>query len=134
MNENGPDEIFTTADAGEELLRDVTSIVRAAFDGEFSDDDGEHSLGGWHIVAVADGRPAGHVAVVPRAIEIDGVRFVTGYLEAVAVLPDLQRSGIGFEIVARATGLVREHFELGALHGRQLVTVLDRVPGHIAHG
>ncbi len=102
---------------------DVTAIramLEAAFGTEdeeehFSEDDWLHALGGTHFVLDLDGEIVGHASVVEREIHIGGRPFRTGYVEAVAVAPDRQGSGLGSRLMARVTTFIRERFELGAL-------------------
>ena len=60
-------------------------------------------------------RIVAHASVVERTIEVDGVRLRTGYVEAVGVAPDLQRSGLGTRVMEPATRYIRDRFELGCL-------------------
>lgn len=106
---------FTTAEAGEPLLRDLRRLVDLAFAGDFSDDDWEHTLGGRHVVVTDDGAVISHAAVVPRSIEVAGRVFRAGYVEAVATEPARQGEGHGTAAVTEATRVVRGGFEMGAL-------------------
>ena len=62
-----------------------------------------------------DGILVAHAAVVPRALDVDGLPLRTGYLEAVATLPAHQRRGHGTAVMRAATEHVRASYELGAL-------------------
>ncbi len=106
---------FTAAEAPARLLRDVRRLLDRAFDGEFTDADWEHSLGGFHVVAGHGGRPVAHAAVVPRVIEASGEAFHTGYVEAVATDPDHRSQGLGTAVMQEVADLIRQHFDLGAL-------------------
>ena len=106
---------LTTARATPELLLAVRSLMDRAFEGEFSDEDWDHTLGGWHVVSSLDGIIVGHAAVVPRTIEVGGRPFATGYVEGVATDPVYQRAGHGTSIMADVGALIRNEFELGAL-------------------
>lgn len=90
------------------------SLTAVAFD-DFTDDDWAHALGGWHAVIGAAADVVAHAAVVPRAILVGGREFRAGYVEAVAVRPDLQGTGLGSRVMAAANDVVRTRFELGAL-------------------
>jgi aminoglycoside 2'-N-acetyltransferase I len=72
-------------------------------------------MGGVHWLAEAEGRLVGHASVVPRILEADGVPVRTGYVEAVAVDPALQRQGIGTRLLREAAVHIADRYELGAL-------------------
>nr|AHZ45614.1 GCN5-related N-acetyltransferase [uncultured bacterium] len=100
--------------AGPEQAR-IRALLDAAFDGDFSDDDWAHALGGTHaIVADADGIVA-HAAVVPRVLDVGTVRLTAGYVEAVAVRPDRQRAGLGTGVMRAVGELIARDYPLGVL-------------------
>lgn len=103
-----------TADLTPAELRGIRALMDAAFD-DFTDDDLDHALGGTHWLIEEDGRPVAHASVVPRTLEVDGVAYRAGYLEAVAVTPARQRRRLGTRLVERATAHIRERYELGVL-------------------
>jgi aminoglycoside 2'-N-acetyltransferase I len=72
-------------------------------------------MGGVHWFAMLGGRVVGHASVVPRILEADGRPIRTGYVEAVAVDPALQRRGIGTRLMTEAGTHIGEGSELGAL-------------------
>jgi hypothetical protein len=72
------------------------------FAGDFTDDDWAHALGGTHAFIEADGDVVAHAAVVPRILDVGAHALRTGYVEAVAVLPALQGTGLGHRGDARA--------------------------------
>jgi aminoglycoside 2'-N-acetyltransferase I len=86
----------------------------AAFD-DFTDDDMEHGLGGTHWLVEVDGQLLAHASVVERWIELDGQPLRTGYVEAVAVAPERQGTGLGTVVMRRATEHIRERYDLGVL-------------------
>ena len=75
-------------------LQQVRTLLFDPFDGEFTDDDWLHALGGWHVIA----GPvcSAHAAVVARVIDVGERRLQAGYVEGVATAPqpdlDLSRS------------------------------------------
>jgi aminoglycoside 2'-N-acetyltransferase I len=93
----------------------LRTLMTEAFDGGFDDHDWQHALGGTHLLVRLDGLVVAHAAVVPRALDVDGLPFRTGYVEAVATLPAHQRRGLGAAVVAAASGIVRSAYDLGAL-------------------
>lgn len=84
-------------------------------DERFTDDDWDHALGGVHFVLDIDGAVVAHASVVERELHVDGRALRTGYVEAVAVAPDRQGTGLGTVVMTDATSYIRERFELGAL-------------------
>ena len=72
-------------------------------------------MGGVHWLAESEGRLVGHASVVPRILEADGVPIRTGYVEAVAVDPAVQRRGIGTRLLEEAAAHIAEGYDLGAL-------------------
>lgn len=108
-------ERYTTEAAPADLMRAARRLMIDAFDGDFSDDDWDHALGGTHVVAVDDGELIAHAAVVPRSLEIDDRPFRAGYVEAVATAPARQGEGVGTELMGEVAEVVVAAFELGAL-------------------
>jgi aminoglycoside 2'-N-acetyltransferase I len=53
--------------------------------------------------------------VVPRTIEIGGVARRVGYVEAVAVWPDYQRTGFGTAVMREIAAIIDSDYELGML-------------------
>lgn len=108
-----------TRELGAADVGEIRSLLFAAFaadeHGGFGEDDWQHALGGVHFVLELDGSMVGHAAVVERAIQIAGRPLRTGYVEAVAVDPRAQRTGLGTLLMRDVNAYVREHFELGAL-------------------
>ena len=56
-----------------------------------------------------------HAAVVERILELDGRPLRSGYVEAVATLPDCQGRGLGTLVVREITAFIDRTYELGAL-------------------
>ena len=68
----------------------IRALLDAAFDGDFSDDDWAHALGGTHALIEAGGAVIAHASVVPRVLDVGTQPVRAGYVEAVAVLPARQ--------------------------------------------
>jgi aminoglycoside 2'-N-acetyltransferase I len=108
--------VFPTAEASCDLLDEIRRLLDAAFAGQLTDEDWEHTIGGRHIVVQAgdaDGEIVAHAAVVPRILEAGGRFFRTGYVEGVATAP--KRQGFGTLAMTEAGELIRRDFEIGAL-------------------
>lgn len=106
---------FTTAAASETTLAAIRRLMVNAFGDDFSDEDWDHALGGWHVVIRAGGTLLAHAAVVSRRIEAAGRVYRTGYVEAVATRPASQRRGLATAVMTDIGLLVRQEFEMGAL-------------------
>ena len=108
-------ERFTTDGTSRERLDEIRRLCELAFEGNFSAQDWNHAVGGWHVAVIDDGTVVAHAAVVSRLIEVAGRPFRTGYVEAVATDPARQRRGLGSSVMAEVAIVVRRDFELGAL-------------------
>ena len=106
---------FTPGEASDDLLLVVRLLLEQAFAGDFSPEDWEHALGGWHVVAAADGVALAHAAVVPRVLEVGGRALPAGYVESVVTATERQREGLGSAVMTEVGKLLRREFELGAL-------------------
>ncbi len=103
-------------------IRGLMDLAFAADDEEerFADTDWAHALGGQHFTVDIDGRIVSHASVVERTLEIGGRPYRTGYVEAVATAPGLERRGHGSAVMTAVNEHIRGSFQLGALGtGRQ---------------
>lgn len=114
-------QVARTDDLPRETLAAIRALMLAAFTGGFTDDDWDHALGGWHVVARDDigstdeGSVVAHAAVVERTLGV-GERLVrTGYVEGVATAPGRHGGGLGSAVMQRINQLVRADYEFGAL-------------------
>ncbi|MFG2656302.1 GNAT family N-acetyltransferase [Streptomyces sp. NPDC048425] len=105
-----------TADLTRAELRSVRALLDDAFDGGFSDDDWDHTLGGVHaLVRDGAGDLVAHGSVVQRRVAHAGRCLRTGYVEGVAVRADARRSGLGGQVMAALERVIDAAYELGAL-------------------
>lgn len=108
-----------TADLDARTRHALRELLDLTFDGEFTDEDFSHSLGGMHALLHAEGTLIGHASVVQRQL-LHGDRVLrTGYVEGVAVHPGHQRQGHGGRLMAPLERIIREGYELGALGAAQ---------------
>jgi aminoglycoside 2'-N-acetyltransferase I len=108
-----------TADLGPAELHAARALLDEAFDGDFSEQDWEHGLGGLHVL-VHDGTGlAAHGAVVQRRIRHRGRWLRTGYVEAVAVRADARRTGLGGRVTGELERVIDRAYDLGALCASQ---------------
>jgi aminoglycoside 2'-N-acetyltransferase I len=108
-----------TAELTPAELAAVRTLLDDAFaghpDGDFTDADWGHSLGGMHVLAREGAELIGHASVVQRRLLHRGRALRTGYVEAVAVRADRRGRGHGGALMAVAERFVRGGYELGAL-------------------
>ena len=92
-----------------EDLADVHEVNRLAFgraaEADLVDRLRERGKVLLSVVAVVDGTLVGHALFTPGAIEGDNGRFACAALGPVAVLPDVQKQGVGTAVIAE--GLLR---------------------------
>jgi aminoglycoside 2'-N-acetyltransferase I len=109
----------TTAELTPADVAQIKALLLAAFakdeHGGFTEEDWQHSIGGTHFTAEVDGSIVGHASVVERTLHVDGVPIRSGYVEAVATLPEVQGHGHGSALMREVAALIERDFELGAL-------------------
>jgi aminoglycoside 2'-N-acetyltransferase I len=99
-------------------LAEVRALCQASWSGAgdtFDDNDWRSAQGGTHFMVTVDGRVVSHGSVVERVLELDGRPLRTGYVEAVATLPDRQGRGLGSQLMREVTAFIGCTYELGAL-------------------
>lgn len=95
---------------------EIRALLDAAFEGDFADDDWEHSLGGVHaLVRDAGGLLIAHGSVVQRRVLHGGRSHRAGYVEAVAVHADRRREGLGHRVMDALERVVDGAYDFGAL-------------------
>lgn len=111
--------MLATADLFASETDALRALLTVAFEpdehGGFGWDDWLHALGGTHFILEVDGAISGHASVVERTLEISGRPVRTGYVEAVAILPSLQRRGLGSRLMRDVNAHVLAGYGLGAL-------------------
>ncbi len=93
----------------------IRALLDAAFGGGFSDDDWAHALGGTHALIEDGAVVLAHASVVMRVLDAGGRTLRAGYVEAVAVPPALQRTGLGSAVMRALGPIIERDFEIGAL-------------------
>ena len=104
-----------TADLDAATLAATRALLDAAFRGEFSDHDWEHSLGGVHALAWENGELVGHASVVQRRLLHNGRALRAGYVEGVGVSEHRRGRGHGAALMAPLERVIRSAYEVGAL-------------------
>lgn len=96
-------------------LRAIRVLLDEAFDGDVTDDDYEHALGGMHALVWEGRELIGHGSVVMRRLLHGGRALRTGYVEGVVVRGDRRRRGHGGALMAALERVIRGAYEIGAL-------------------
>ncbi|MFI5621198.1 GNAT family N-acetyltransferase [Streptomyces sp. NPDC051567] len=95
--------------------REIRTLLDTAFDGDFADEDFEHSLGGMHVLVREAGGLVAHGSVVQRRVVHQGQALRVGYVEAVAVREDRRRRGLGGLVMAELEQIIARAYVFGAL-------------------
>lgn len=107
--------ILPSADLTAAEWSTLTDLCVAAFN-EPWDTYWEDIGPGVHVLAEDPERGiVAHAAIVERLLYPGDLTLRSGYVEAVAVWPDLQRSGLGTEVMEVIDQMIDERYELGAL-------------------
>ena len=107
--------IARSSELSERDWTDLTALCIAAFNEPW--DGYWESIGpGAHVIAEEpDGAIVAHGAIVERPLYPGSQVLRSGYVEAVAVQPQLQRSGLGTLVMTEIDRLIDQGYELGAL-------------------
>ena len=108
-------QVAHTADLDRSTLAQARRLLDLVFDGEMTDDDWEHALGGMHAIGWRDSTVVGHASVVQRRLIHGGRALRTGYVEAVGVDPVWQRHGLGGHMMTVLEGVIDAAYDIGAL-------------------
>jgi aminoglycoside 2'-N-acetyltransferase I len=104
-----------TADLDAQTLAAARALLDEVFEGDMSDHDWEHALGGIHALAWERGELIGHASVIQRRVLHVGRALRTGYVEGVGVHAEHRRRGHGGALMAALERLIRGGYDLGAL-------------------
>jgi aminoglycoside 2'-N-acetyltransferase I len=107
-------QVVRSEELSHEALEEIRALLVGAFDDGFDDEDWNHTLGGWRVLARDDALVA-HAAVVERVLDVGGRAVRAGYVEGVATTPTRRGEGLGSLVMGRVARLLAADFELGAL-------------------
>ncbi|URM89508.1 GNAT family N-acetyltransferase [Streptomyces sp. MRC013] len=118
------------------VLTAIRAALEDAFDGDLSEEDWEHGLGGVHAyVEDAAGRVVAHGSVVMRRAVHAGRAHRVGYVEAVGVRAERRRQGLGGRVMAALEEVVDGAYDFGALSASDEGAALYRSRGwHLWNG
>ncbi|MBX7469612.1 MULTISPECIES: GNAT family N-acetyltransferase [unclassified Streptomyces] len=123
-----------TADLTPAELHVIRALLDTAFDGGFSDDDWDHTLGGVHALVHQGGDLVAHGSVVQRRVLHAGRSYRVGYVEGVAVRADQRRRGLGGLVMAPLERVIEGAYAFGALSASEQGAPLYRARGWRAWG
>ena len=118
-----------TADLDTPTRRTARALLDAVFEGEMTDDDWEHSLGGIHALVWEGDDLIAHGAVVQRRLLHAGRVLRTGYVEGVGVRSDRRRRGHGAAVREALERVIRAAYDVGALGATD-----EAVPLYVGRG
>ncbi|HZJ50924.1 MAG TPA: GNAT family N-acetyltransferase [Actinomycetota bacterium] len=95
-------------------LHALRELLDEAFEGGFTDDDWDHTVGGLHVLAVENGIVS-HAAVVERLLTAADRPLRAGYVEGVATALEHRGRGHSSTVMREIGQLIQAHFELGGL-------------------
>ncbi len=104
-----------TADLDAATLEATRTLLDDVFEGDMSEEDWEHALGGIHALAWEGDELIGHASVVQRRLLHGGRALRAGYVEGVGVRADRRRRGVGGALMDALERVLRGAYELGAL-------------------
>jgi aminoglycoside 2'-N-acetyltransferase I len=104
-----------TADLDPATLTAARALLDQVFEGDMSDHDWEHALGGVHALVWEGGELIGHGSVIQRRLLHGGRALRAGYVEGVGVRADRRRRGHGAALMKALERVVRGAYDVGAL-------------------
>jgi aminoglycoside 2'-N-acetyltransferase I len=104
-----------TADLDPADLKAARVLLDEVFNGEVTEADWEHALGGVHALVWDGPTLIGHGSVIQRRLLHQGRALRAGYVEAVAVRADRQGQGHGAAMMGALERVLRGAYDLGAL-------------------
>ncbi|MEV5598729.1 GNAT family N-acetyltransferase [Streptomyces sp. NPDC052496] len=104
-----------TADLDAPARAAAKALLHDVFEGNFSEEDWDHALGGVHALVREGDELIGHAAVVQRQLLYAGRPLRCGYVEGVGVRADRRGRGHGAAMMTALEHVVRSAYDLGAL-------------------
>ncbi len=108
-------QVGHTSEFDQPVLTRARELLDLVFDGEMTDDDWEHALGGVHAIVRRGTSVVGHASLIQRRLVHGGHALRTGYVEGVGVHPNWQRHGLGGQMMEALERIVETAYDVGAL-------------------
>lgn len=109
-----------TAELSAAELRAVRALLDEAFDGNFTEEDFEHGLGGMHALVWDGPKLVGHGSVVMRRLWHAGRTLRAGYVEGVGVHSDDRGRGHARAVMTALERVIVSAYEIGALSSSEV--------------
>jgi len=109
-----------TSSLGAADLRAVRALLDEAFEGDFTDQDYEHGLGGMHVLIWDGPTLIAHGSVVMRRLLYAGRTLRTGYVEGVGVHSDHRGRGHANAVMTALEQVIEGAYEIGALSSSEI--------------
>lgn len=117
-------EVRHTAELDPATREAVRALLDAAFDGDFADEDWDHTLGGLHAYVREGDAVIAHAAVVARRLIYRGTALRAGYVEGVAVRADRRGRRLAAAVMEPLENAIRAAYDLGALSASEMAIPL----------
>ncbi|MFF8954410.1 GNAT family N-acetyltransferase [Streptomyces sp. NPDC014894] len=119
-------------------LAAIRSLLHDAFDGDFGEEDWDHTLGGMHVLLHESENGSAnesgdalvaHGSVIMRRVTHGGRSYRIGYVEALAVRADRRRQGLGGRAMDALEQIIVRSYAFGALSASDEGAALYRSRG-----
>ena len=90
----------------------LQALLADAFEGDFSQEDWEHTNGGLRFLGYLGAELVAHGSVIKRNVWIDGENLKIGYVEGLAVAPLYWRRGFGSKLMSEITSYCKTEFRI----------------------
>jgi len=100
----------TDADLDHRAEVSLRALLSDAFEGDFSQEDWEHTNGGLRFLGYLGAELVAHGSVIKRNVWIDGENLKIGYVEGLAVAPLYWRRGFGSKLMSEITSYCKTGF------------------------
>lgn len=99
----------------EALEVSLRELLNGAFEGDFAEEDWQHTLGGTRFVGHLNNQLIAHGSVVPRQMQVDDQIIEVGYVEGIAIAPDHWRKGYGSQLMEEITRYCNSKYSISIL-------------------
>jgi len=93
----------------------LRALLADAFEGDFSQEDWEHTNGGLRFLGYLGAELVAHGSVIRRNVRIDEEDLKIGYVEGLAVAPLYWRRGFGSKLMSEITSYCKTEFRISML-------------------
>jgi GNAT superfamily N-acetyltransferase len=93
----------------------IKDLLLDAYEGDFSEQDWQHTFGGARFLGTLGEQIVAHAAVVPRPVLINDLPMTIGYLEGVAVSSKFQGQRLGSQLLQHVSDFCKSNYEISML-------------------